>query len=78
MQSGPMWAGTLGQCLGAGRSFAEILRQVFSGVALSPERMVRSLDGDKLETVWQSLMHLPTQACVHILVTHCSAPLHQC
>ena len=38
MQLGPMWAGTPGQCLGAGRSFAGIPKQVFSGVALSPEQ----------------------------------------
>ncbi len=46
MQSGPTWAGMPGQCLGEGRSSAEIPRQAFSGAALSPGQMVRSLVGD--------------------------------
>ena len=41
-----MLVGTLGQCLGAGRSSAEIPRQAFSGVALSQGQTVRSLAGE--------------------------------
>jgi len=49
MQSEQMWAGTAGQCSGAGKLSAEIPRQACSGEGLSREQMARSLAGDVVQ-----------------------------